>query len=194
MLVPPLQEHLVTQDGIVYQVFVSSKECFLDLVVVQVLDVLYSQILSSAWGNGNSRGGIIASSKDVFDEMVALRDALAKIMSMVETVCRLLLHKFQCQRWRKVPQTKVIVAVTFFLFLLWVLKYIAPFWSLERTFRLETLCGCVHSKMSSLGVRFELFGPFLPSLESVDQTLQLLHHNHFNRKLFKVCSTLKLVL
>ena len=70
---------------------------FLDFLVLQLVDALYSLTLPSAWAlesEGRER---------TFRQLIPLRDALASCIPLVEAVSECIIKSLECQQWRKTP-------------------------------------------------------------------------------------------
>ncbi len=68
---------------------------FLDLLVFQLVDALYSVSLPSAWALG------IENCERIFQKLSPLRNALASQIPLVEAVSKCIIKSFGCQQWRK---------------------------------------------------------------------------------------------
>ena len=69
---------------------------FIDFVVLQLIDLFYSQILKQPWGEAPT----IPS--HVCEIILSLVDSLGKVTSVMETVCRSLCTKFPYQQWYRI--------------------------------------------------------------------------------------------
>ena len=75
------------------------RDNFLDFLVLQMVDALYSINLPSAWDLK------IQDRQRVMHELTTLRNALAESIPLVEAVSRCVVQSFGCQQWRKNNQT-----------------------------------------------------------------------------------------
>ena len=88
--------HLLVDDGLVYQVFSTrGSNCILELAVLQMLDILYSQLLPDCWGKPK------LVSRTVFISFLSLRDAIGKLTHLTELVSISLSARLECQQWRR---------------------------------------------------------------------------------------------
>jgi len=71
------------------------QECFLNFLVLQMVDALYSISLPSAWALE------IENRERVTHELIPLRNALAQSIPLVEAVSRCVIQSLGCQQWRK---------------------------------------------------------------------------------------------
>ena len=71
------------------------RDNFLDFLVLQMVDALYSINLPSAWDLK------IQDRQRVMHELTTLRNALAESIPLVEAVSRCVVQSFGCQQWRK---------------------------------------------------------------------------------------------
>jgi hypothetical protein len=71
------------------------QECFLNFLVFQMVDALYSSSLPSAWALG------IENCERVIHKLIPLRNALASRIPLVEAVSRCVIRSLECQQWRK---------------------------------------------------------------------------------------------
>ena len=87
---------LVPEDGLLHTLFGTSSKCaFIEELLLQIIDVLYSQCCPSAWGDC-ARGKIPVF---VMREVQKLSDSIGKVVPIVEAVSRLLTTQFACQSW-----------------------------------------------------------------------------------------------
>lgn len=86
---------LVSQDGNIYYLFGHRmSNMFIEIVVLQMIDVIYAQAQSCCWALDSFRiNGLMGL-------LGPLRDSLARIVPLVETVSHCITQKFQCQKWR----------------------------------------------------------------------------------------------
>jgi hypothetical protein len=68
---------------------------FLDFLIAQLLDALYSVFLPSAWAIDGD-----VNRNCILHELVPLRDIIGGCVQLVESVSTCLLQSFQCQQWR----------------------------------------------------------------------------------------------
>jgi hypothetical protein len=74
---------LVPQDGNVYCLFGrGNSNLFVEMIVIQMIDVFYAEVQPSRWHSWTVL-------------LTPLRDALARVVPLVETVSRCIMHKFQ---------------------------------------------------------------------------------------------------
>jgi hypothetical protein len=67
---------------------------FLDFLVHQLIDSMYSIFLPSGWA-------MKTGDRQVIDVLIVLRDALCESVHLLESVCRCLVLSFGCQQWRR---------------------------------------------------------------------------------------------
>lgn len=100
-----LQDHLMASDGIMYKIFtIHDEKSFVQLTMLQLLDVIYSQLLPKAWGDPSS-----VTSK-VYVLLKRLRDSIGSLVHINEIASILLLKKLQCQKWQKSKSNKWFVS------------------------------------------------------------------------------------
>jgi hypothetical protein len=86
---------LVPQDGNIYCLFGHGmSNLFIEMVILQMVDVIYAQAQSCCWALDSFR---INGSMGLLGP---LRDALAKVVPLVETVSHCITQKFECQKWQ----------------------------------------------------------------------------------------------
>jgi len=85
----------VTSDGIPIIFRKEKQEYFLDFVILQMVDALYSSILPSAWALDTKY------CDRVIHKLIPLRDALSSRIPLVEAVSRCIIKSLGCQEWRK---------------------------------------------------------------------------------------------
>lgn len=91
-----LQNHLKDSDGIIYNIFsTSAKESIVDFTILQLVDVLYSQLLPTAWGQP------VEIPPNVFVTLKRLRDEIGKVVHITETASRILCKEMKEQKWQK---------------------------------------------------------------------------------------------
>ena len=78
------------------------QEFFLNFLVLQMVDALYSSILPSAWAIGTE------NCERVIHKLIPLRNALASCIPLVEAVCQCMIKSFACQQWRRSQQKNSI--------------------------------------------------------------------------------------
>jgi hypothetical protein len=89
---------LVSQDGNIYYLFGHRmSNMFIETVVLQMVDVIYAQAQSCCWALDSFR---INGLMGLLGLLGPLRDSLARIVPLVETVSHCITQKFQCQKWR----------------------------------------------------------------------------------------------
>ena len=71
------------------------QECFLDFLVLQMVESLYSSSLPSAWALG------LENCERVIHKLIPLRNALASRIPLVEAVSRCVIKSLECQQWRR---------------------------------------------------------------------------------------------
>ena len=88
-----IQSYLEDSDEQVYTVLKVKKQETIELVLLQIIDILYSQALPDEWGNPDPIRPLLVH------EVSRLSMALGKNVPLVETVSRLVMVKFGCQCW-----------------------------------------------------------------------------------------------
>lgn len=68
---------------------------FLDLLVFQLVDALYSISIPSAWALRAEH------CEHIFQKLIPLRNALASQIPLIEAVSKCIINNFGCQQWRK---------------------------------------------------------------------------------------------
>lgn len=81
---------LKQENGIVYKIF--SRKRFINVVMLQIIDVMYSQLLSNEWGSPKKL------SAQVYDGICGLCEELGKITHTIEDFSKIILT-FPCQKW-----------------------------------------------------------------------------------------------
>jgi hypothetical protein len=86
---------LGSQDGNIYCLFGHGiSNVFVEMVVLQMVDVIYAQVQTCCWALDSFRiNGLMGL-------LGPLRDALARVVPLVETVSHCVTQKFQCQKWQ----------------------------------------------------------------------------------------------
>jgi hypothetical protein len=91
-----LHSHLNKKDGVIYHIFsVSGEASIVEFTILQLIDVLYSQLLPVAWGKP------LLISPNVYEALQALRDELGSVVHLTEIVSKLLYTRFEFQRWQR---------------------------------------------------------------------------------------------
>ena len=92
-----LQRQLQKVDGIVYSLFSGDEPCcFVQLLILQLLDVLFALFNPEAWATDGS-----FPQMDVLGIFAPLRDTLTRLVPLAELSCQYVLHSVECQRWFK---------------------------------------------------------------------------------------------
>ncbi len=100
-----LQDHLVASDGIMYKIFtINSEKSIVQFTTLQLLDVIYSQLLPKAWGDPTS------VTSEVYVLLKRLRDSIGSLVHINEIASILLLKRLQCQKWQKSKSNKWFVS------------------------------------------------------------------------------------
>lgn len=87
---------LVRDDGLAFEVFGGDNwKAFLEMIILQIMDVIYARIQPSSWGLDK----VVYPS--IIERLIPLRDAAARLVPLVETVSMCTLDKFVCQRWQQ---------------------------------------------------------------------------------------------
>ena len=94
MLGNKLNHYLTTTETLVNKIFKLNEKDFIDQIILQILDFLYSQILQKAWGEPQS------VTLEVLHNVKSLSAAISSISPILETVSRLILTSLKCQHWR----------------------------------------------------------------------------------------------
>ena len=90
-----LHLQLKPSDGIAHLIFsLKTKDSFLSLLMLQIIDVLYSQLLPKQWGSPRKLA------REVYDGISILRDELGAITHCVEDFSQSI-RRFPCQQWYK---------------------------------------------------------------------------------------------
>ena len=88
--------YLFDDDGLMYQLFTTrGPKCILELLVLQMIDVLYSHLLPDCWGKPK------LMSRTIYKSFLSLRDTIANVTHLTELVSFSLSARFGCQQWRK---------------------------------------------------------------------------------------------
>lgn len=91
-----LHSYLKKEDGLIFKVFSISGQCsIVEYIIMQLIDVLYSQLLPNEWGKPQMVPPVI------YDMLKNLRDEVGSIVHLTEIVSKLLYKRFQCQKWQK---------------------------------------------------------------------------------------------
>jgi hypothetical protein len=86
---------LRTSDGLIFGMFSSNRDHFVNSLVLQLVDSAYSVIHPEAWAlQMNNRERIL-------ELLSPLRDALAKVTCLIESVSRCIVQDLECQQWRR---------------------------------------------------------------------------------------------
>jgi len=89
-------------DGVIYTLFSTDQPSpFVQVVVLQLLDVLFAFFNPNAWAMADRHRRV-----DVLNLMAPLRDALSCIVPLLEIGCEYVLSRVECQRWWKSPDGK----------------------------------------------------------------------------------------
>ena len=90
-----LQRHLQKGDGIIFSVFSGTQPClFVQLLILQLLDVLLALFNPEAFAMKSSFRQV-----NVLRTFSPLRNAMARLVSLVEVSCQYVLHRVESQRW-----------------------------------------------------------------------------------------------
>uniref|UniRef100_A0A7S3PXM1 Uncharacterized protein n=1 Tax=Chaetoceros debilis TaxID=122233 RepID=A0A7S3PXM1_9STRA len=91
-----LHRYLEVHDGFLYKVFsTKSKESIVSLIVSQIIDVLYSNLLPSHWGMAKMLD------EETYCALIQLRNGLGFLVHPLETLCQVLVKAFPSQEWRR---------------------------------------------------------------------------------------------
>ena len=85
-----INSYLKPSDGSIHTIF--SKKAFLKMVMLQIIDLLYSQLLPKQWGSPKK------IPVQVYERVCALRDELGQTTHTVEDFSKIILT-FPCQKW-----------------------------------------------------------------------------------------------
>jgi len=85
--------HLTRSDGLTFELF--TLDGLTQLIILQMLDVVYSQALPAQWGSPRPL------SQEVFDRLLELRNSMGKVTHLLEAVSHSLLSQFECQKWHR---------------------------------------------------------------------------------------------
>ena len=89
---------LIADDGAVFNLFGPKLAGrFVKMIVMQMVDSLYAQVLPGCWGLESPEGVAVVQA------LIPLRNALARLVPLVETVSRCIVKTFPCQEWREFP-------------------------------------------------------------------------------------------
>jgi hypothetical protein len=94
-LQPRFNVILGPESGVVHKVFAGSSKNFADFLLLQLIDSAYSLFHPLAWAL-QLKGG-----RRILEDLNQLRDALAGVTSLEESVCRCILEDLGCQEWRR---------------------------------------------------------------------------------------------
>lgn len=87
---------LTHSDGLIFELFtLNGPTSFLNMIMLQVLDVVYSQVLPVQWGSPRPL------SQEVITGLLELKNAIGKVTHSLEAVSRLLMNQFGCQKWHR---------------------------------------------------------------------------------------------
>jgi hypothetical protein len=90
-----LEVTLRTSDGLIFDMFSSNRDHFVNSLVLQLVDSAYSVIHPEAWAlQMDNRARIV-------EVLSPLRDALAKVTCLTESVSRCIVQDLECQQWRR---------------------------------------------------------------------------------------------
>lgn len=96
LLKQDLNVNLNEDDGTLFKLFAPSrKETIIDFIMLQMIDVLYSQLLPEEWGM------TLNISNDALHLLKKLRDKIGSMVHLSERVIVLLLKKLNCQQWQR---------------------------------------------------------------------------------------------
>ena len=100
LLKQDLNTHLRESDGAIFDVFSPQrKNKTMEFIMLQIIDVLYSQLLPEEWGMP------LIISNDFLDSLKKLRDELGTMLHLTEQAVYLLLKKFKRQQWQRSNHT-----------------------------------------------------------------------------------------
>ena len=77
---------------------------FIEFVVLQLVDLFYSQILKQAWGEAPS---VSSNLRQIISNLVY---SLRKVTNVMETVCRVLCTKFHSQQWFRISNSSELAS------------------------------------------------------------------------------------
>ena len=86
---------LRTSDGLIFDMFSSNRDHFVNSLVLQLVDSAYSVIHPEAWALQ------MVNRARILEVLSPLRDALAKVTCLTESVSRCIVQDLECQQWRR---------------------------------------------------------------------------------------------
>jgi hypothetical protein len=93
----PNNDLLDPSHGLLFQVVLANRRSFFDFLVLQLVDSVCSLLHPEAWALK------IQNRPQILRMLVPLRDALASVIPMTESVCRCIMEQLECQKWRVGP-------------------------------------------------------------------------------------------
>ena len=85
----------ISSGGALLEAVLTNRQSLVDILMLQMLDSLYSLLHSQAWAlNIDNKAQILKS-------LCPLRDAIGQLTPLIETACRCLLESLACQKWRR---------------------------------------------------------------------------------------------
>ncbi len=82
-------------DGVVYQVFGENRgRRLVEMLLLQLVDAMYAAVHPQAWGR-------VERDKDVLISIAPLRDAIARLLPIAESVSHCVMYKLGLQRWQR---------------------------------------------------------------------------------------------
>jgi len=94
-----IQSYLKEEDGLSFLLFCHKRSVLVDIIIIQILDVCFSQLLPSSWCLSISTSTSIISA-EIWGELSLLLNGLGEHVHLVESVARLLTSSLECQEWR----------------------------------------------------------------------------------------------
>ena len=116
-----LQNNLNESDGIIFKFFsVNGKDSIVEFIILQLLDLLYAQLLPTVWCTKSSM------TPELYRLLKELRDEIGKVVHIIEIISKLIHKDFQCQKWQRSSVNKDVWFVssisTNYLSLFWTNK------------------------------------------------------------------------
>lgn len=117
-----LHSHLKRSDGRLYDIFsISGSQSIVEVTLLQLLDVIYSQSLPDAWGQARP------ITLEEYSDMKELCSEIAQLTHTIETTSSILLYYFQPQTWQK----STIVEKAWFVSSI-SSEFISKYWTCEE--------------------------------------------------------------
>lgn len=96
---------LLNDDGLAFRLFGGENwKTFVEMIILQMMDVVYARTQPDCWGLDR------VYFPSVIEKLVPLRDAVGRLVPLVERVSQCTLERFQCQSWRQLDNSKAIVS------------------------------------------------------------------------------------